>query len=141
MPFEELETETKANMPPMASLSYLTGKRKDSKNKGIMKPKLIVSLPTSIVISKCEKFVIQIGTGQDFGKLRIVGLQKGVPGKGVSPTDFKAHIMLRFGHVPCFGDEIWDGVQVPIVRVDDDIYDLTVPREILPQEVQSLKRA
>jgi hypothetical protein len=134
MPFEDLETHTRGNAPPMASLSYLTHARKNPakpKKAGTPppQPKLLVTLPTTICISKCKKFSIAIGTGVDRNKLRVTGLKPGVPG-GVMGVDFKGHIKLHFGYVPRFGDDIFDGVKCTIVRVNDDTYDLIIPPEI-----------
>jgi hypothetical protein len=135
MPFEDLETITKANMPPQASLSYMRQIRKGKEiDRDKVKPKLILTLPTSIVISKCEKFCIQIGSGQDFGKMRVIGMKKGVPGKGVKPSEFKSYLVLRFGYVPKFGDEIFDGMKCPIVRIDDDTYEIALSFNPLAQE-------
>jgi hypothetical protein len=143
MPFEDLETHTKANTPPMASLSYLTHARKNPakpRKAGAPppKPKLLVTLPTAVCISKCKKFSIAIGTGADSNKLRVTGLKQGVPG-GVSPHDFKAYIKLHFGYVPRFGDDIFDGVKCTIVRVNDDTYDLTIPPEVDLLEAEKAK--
>jgi hypothetical protein len=143
MPFEDLETHTKANTPPMASLSYLTHARNTAKPRKAgtppPKPKLLVTLPTVICISKCKKFAIAVGTGADRNKLRITGLKPGVPG-GVTGVNFKAFIRLHFGHVPRFGDDIFDGVKCAIVRVDDDTYDLTVPPEVKLLEAEERTR-
>jgi hypothetical protein len=129
MPFEELETVRKDNMPPAALLSYMRQVRKGKEmDRGKIKPKLIVTIPTVICVSKCEKFIVQVGTGADKGKMRIVGVKKGVPGKNaVRGTVFKTAIIMRFGHVPRFGDEIFDGVRCSIVRRDDDTYEITLP--------------
>ena len=143
MPFEIIETVTKDNQPPMASVSYMRHVRKGKEmDRSKIKPKLIVTLPTVICISKCKKFRILIGTGADRGKIRIEGLKQGVPG-GIKATDFKGYIMLRFGHVPSFGDEIFEGVKCPIVRVDEDTYDLKIPEGLvlaIPTTATPLKK-
>lgn len=134
MPFEVLETQTKANMPTTALLSYLRHVRKGKEaDRGKVKPKLIVTLPTAICISKKPKFAIYVGTGSDRGKVRICAIAAGVPG-GIKATDFKSFLVIRFGYVPRFGDEIFDGIRCPIVRVDDDTYELTVGVELLAAE-------
>ena len=129
MPFEELESIRKDNMPPMASLSYLRSVRKGKEmQRGKIKPKLIVTLPTVICVSKCDKFLIMMGTGADRNKMRLLGVKKGVPGKNaVKATVFKSFLVLRFGYIPKFGDEIFDGVKCAVTRVDDDTYDLILP--------------
>lgn len=135
MPFEILETITKQNAAPTAKLSYLRHVRKGKEmDRSKVKPNLTVTMPTTICLSKAEKFQIFIGSGVDSGKLRICGLKKGVPG-GVKAKEFKTHIILRFGYVPTLGDEIFDKVECAIVRVDTDTYDLTVPSECLPAPV------
>jgi hypothetical protein len=85
MPFENLETITKANMPPMAKLSYMpptvrVGKSPAKKARD-PKPQLIVSIPTTICgTAKAKAFALLLGTGDDLGKLRIKGLKKDVGG-------------------------------------------------------------
>jgi hypothetical protein len=138
MPFELLETQTKDNMPPMASLSYLRHVRKGKEmDRGKIKPRLTVTLPTKICISKQKKFAIYVGTGTDRGKVRVCGLKPGVPG-GVKGTDFKSHVIIRFGHVPKLGDEIFDGIKCPIVRIDDDTYEIAVPDGLLEIEASNV---
>ena len=119
MPFEVLETQTKGNEPPMASLSYMRHVRKGKEiDRGKVKPKLIITLPTVICISKKKRFYILVGTGQDCGKIRVVGTNE--ERKGVKPSEFKSFLVLRFGYVPALGDEIFDGAKCDILRVDED---------------------
>jgi hypothetical protein len=101
MPFEELETINRHNEPPMASLSYLRHVRKGNEvDRDKIKPRLIVTLPTVICISQKRHFKIMVGTGEDVGKVRIIG----VDDKTATPaTDFKSYLVLRFGHVPTLG--------------------------------------
>lgn len=140
MPFEELDTVRKDNMPPTASISYLRNVRKGKDlERGKIKPKLIVTLPTVYCTSKCEKFTISIGSGADYGKMLITGVKKGVPGKNaVTGKAFKTALVMRFGYVPKFGDEIFDGVRCVVTKMDDDHYVLTVEEadmKSLPFEV------
>jgi hypothetical protein len=132
MPFEELDTERKDNMPPTALLSYLRQVRKGKEmDRAKVKPKLIVTLPTVFCTSKCEKFVIAVGTGADRGKMLLTGVKKGVPGKNaVVARVFKTYLVMRFGYVPRFGDEIFDGLRCPVTKMDDDNYVLILPEEI-----------
>jgi hypothetical protein len=39
-------------------------------------PKLMITVPTTIFITKKERFVLQVGTGSDAGRLRIVGIAR-----------------------------------------------------------------
>jgi hypothetical protein len=128
MPFEELDTERKDNMPPTALLSYLRAVRKGKEmDRAKIKPRLIVTLPTVFCTSKCEKFTISIGSGADHGKMMITGVKKGVPGKNaVTGKVFKTTLVMRFGYVPKFGDEIFDGVRCKVTKMDDDHYVLIV---------------
>jgi len=131
MPFDELETITKANEPPTASLSYTRHHRKGQLPKEGTRPKLIVTVPAVIMISQAKLFRLFVGTGEDEGKLRLCGVPPGTKG-AVKGTDFKSFVVIRFGYVPRFGDEIFDGVRCEVVRVTDDSYDLLVPAAILP---------
>ena len=143
MPFDLLETQTKATMPPMASLSYMRGRKASHDDSGDdegtpkIRPKLIVTLPTTVCITQAERFAIFIGTGEDRGKIRICGLKKGVPG-GVIGTTFKQHVMLRFGFVPKFGNESFATVKCPITRIDNDTYEIEVPPEILADSIPQI---
>lgn len=140
MPFELLETQTKENMPPMASLSYLRQVRKGKEmDRGKVKPKLTVTLPTVICVSKCKKFSIFVGTGTDRGKVRICGLKPGTAG-GIKATDFKNHLIIRFGFVPRFGDEIFDGMKCPVARIDDDTYEIKVDLDLLAAEPGNVRK-
>lgn len=132
MSFEIAETETKDNMPPTALLSYMRPKR-TAKNpakagdydRSKVKPKLIITVPTSLFIAKSLRFQLLFGTGADAGKLRLKGVKDGK--HSVKPTEFKAHLLLRFGHVPKLGDEIFDGERCPLKRLSDEEYEIEAP--------------
>lgn len=131
MPFENLETVTKENAPPSATLSYLTGARKDGKSRALRQPKLMITVPTTLFITRKERFILQVGTGAQKGILRICGVPKGTPGAVGKGADFKNHVKLKFGYVPRFGDEIFDGMKCPFIRVDDDTYEIKVDVDLL----------
>ena len=125
MPFEIVETETKDNMPPTATLSYMRSPRASAKGGAdAKKPKLIVTLPTVICIAKSERFVLLFGTGADAGKIRIRGVKDK---KGVKPREFKAHLMFRFGFVPKLGEDIFDGERCKLTRISDEEYEIDAP--------------
>jgi len=126
MPFEILDTETKDNMPPTATLSYMRSTRvgKNGGGAGKGKPKLIVTLPTIICIAKSERFVLLLGSGEDAGKLRIKGTKDK---RGVKPSNFKAHLMFRFGFVPKLGEDIFDGERCKLTRISDEEYEIDAP--------------
>lgn len=129
MPFEVMETETKDSARPLASLSYMRHVRKGREmDRSKYKPKLIVTLPTVVCISKKERFEIMVGTGEDQGKVRIAGTAD--KKRGVKASDFKNYIILRFGYVPALGDEIFDGVKVAVEKISEDVYELNVPPEL-----------
>ena len=73
--------------------------------------------------------MLQVGTGAQKGILRIKCVAKGVPGAVAKGSDFKNHVKLKFGFVPKFGDECFDGVKCPFVRVDDDTYEIKIDVE------------
>lgn len=132
MAFDELECETKDNAKKLAKLSYMPSRRKPGKDDGAgRKPMLLVTLPTVHFISKGARFKIMIGSGNDAGTLRIVKAETG----GVKPHEFKSHVILRFGHIPKLGLDMWDAVQCEVTRVDDDTYDMTPPKSCFPAPV------
>lgn len=85
MPFEEIETHTRQNAPPVATISYEHATEK-SKRKGA-KPRLTISVPTTICgTSKSKSFLLLIGSGADAGKIRIKG-EKGGGGRASNPRN------------------------------------------------------
>lgn len=126
MTFEIAETETKDNMPPTACLTYMRTKRKGGGafDRDKVKPRLSVTLPTVVCIAKSERFLLLLGTDADAGKIRIRGTKEK---KGIKPSEFKKHLILRFGHVPKLGDAIFDGMRCPVRRVSDEEYEIDAP--------------
>jgi len=126
MPFEILDTETKDNMPPTATLSYMRSTRvgKNGGGAGKGKPRLIVTLPTVICIAKSERFVLLLGSGEDAGKLRIKGTKEK---RGVKPGEFKSHLMFRFGFVPKLGEDIFDGERCKFMLMQNAAYEIDAP--------------
>lgn len=63
MPFEELETITKANEPPSAVLTYMRPPARAKPGKDYdrekVKPRLTVTLPTKVFISQKKAFVLR----------------------------------------------------------------------------------
>ena len=146
MPFDSVETHTKENMPPTALISYMKPKARGSKNgkpaasQGDRRPSLTISIPTTICgVSKSERFELQIGTGADAGKLRIVGNGRRAPDgpeavvmelgreKGVKPHELANCFKFNFGYVPRLGDEIFDGERRPVKKISDDIFEIAIP--------------
>jgi hypothetical protein len=137
MPFEDLETVTNENAAPTATLSYLRHIKKDNvAARSRVKPKLLITVPTAIFITKKERFMLQVGTGAQKGALRIKCVAKGVPGAVAKGTDFRNHVKLKFGYVTKLGDEIFDGMKCAFTRVDDDTYEIKIDLEALYAEDQ-----
>lgn len=134
MSFENLETITKANMPPRAKLSYMrsTGRGKNGgKHKDDAKPQLIVSIPTTICgTAKAKSFVLLLGTGADKGKIRIKGAKAK---EGTEPKELMHTFVFRFGYVPKLGDDIFDGEHRPIRKISDDEFEIDVPESWFEQ--------
>lgn len=129
MPFENLETITKQNMPPMAKLSYMPpsvrGGKSASKLARDPKPQLIVSIPTTVCgTAKAKAFTLLLGSGADAGKLRIKGVK--VLG-GIEPKELKNAFIFRFGYVPKLGDDHFDGEHRPVRKISDDEFEIDVP--------------
>lgn len=122
MPFETLETVTKENRPLMACISYCRhGKKK------IGKPRLTIVLPSVIAgLSKKKRFVFQVGTGADAGMGQIAACGD-KDKRGVEPTNLKHSLRFSFGYVPAFGDDAAAAEHVPVRKVDDDHFLITLP--------------
>lgn len=135
MPFEDFETVTKDNAPPTAVLTYQPAQRKNVNPDA--KPKLTISIPTTVCgVSKCKRFKILVGTGTDAGLLRI----KGIPSVaetakvGVKPMEHEHFLKFNFGFVPAWGTEKIAADRHPVTRVDDDTFDVTVPKSWCEKE-------
>jgi hypothetical protein len=127
MPFEELETITRANAPPMATISYsLAQKPKGGPVKGDKKPRLVITLPTTLCgTSKSETFRLLIGTGADAGKLMIKG--DGVSRGGVAPSQHAHFFRWNFGFVPRLGDDKFEGQKLPVRKISEEEFEISVP--------------
>ena len=110
MPFEDLETVTRQNQPPRATISYCAAQR-NSKSKSEKQPRLTISIPTTICgTSKAKAFKLQIGTGSSVGKLRIVGISdKAKTSAGVEPSQHAHFFRWNFGYVPRLGEDQFEG--------------------------------
>lgn len=131
MPFEELETITKANAPPTAVISYMPGGHSDSHKKNTdRKPTLRITIPTTICgVSKSETFTLLVGTGEQAGKLRIKGIAKSARETrfGCKPGQMKHAFRFNFGYVPKLGDDHFDGERRPVRRISDEEFEIDVP--------------
>lgn len=131
MSFEVLETITKMNAPPVATLSYLRGAHKNKVPKADIKPSLRITVPTTIVgVSKSKSWFLLMGSGDHEGKLRLVGdLEPSLPHKngGAKVIEMKHAFRWTFGYLPRFGEEIFDAARWPVVRINDEIYEITMP--------------
>lgn len=130
MPFEELETFTKANSPPEATISYTP------RAKGMA---LVISVPTTVCgVSKSKMFRLLLGTGADRGRLAIRGDlvdgKKAKPGAGVEPTQHKHYFRFNFGQVPRLGSDKFEGQKCPVRKVADEEFEITVPESWFEEE-------
>jgi len=130
MPFENLETITKQNMPPRAKLSYMPtqGRGKNGgKARGDAKPQLIISIPTTVCgTTKAKAFTLLLGSGADRGKLRVKGVKKDAGG-GIEPKELMHASVFRFGYVPKLGDDHFDGEHRPVRKISDDEFEIDIP--------------
>lgn len=132
MPFDELETFTKANAPPVATISYTP------RVSGLT---LVISVPTTVCgVSKSKTFRLLLGSGADKGKLLIRGdlaankPKAGATQAGVEPTQHKNYFRFHFGKVPRLGSEKFEGEKRPVRKVSDEEFEITVPESWFEQE-------
>lgn len=128
MPFEDLETVTRHNQPPRATISYCVAQR-NGKSKSEKQPKLTISIPTTICgTSKAKAFKLKIGTGASAGKLRIVGVpDKAKALAGVVPSQHAHFFRWNFGYVPLLGEDQFEGEKRPVIKVGEDEFEIDVP--------------
>lgn len=128
MPFEDLDTITRHNQPPQATISYAVAERK-GKSKASARPKLTIAIPTTLCgTSKAKTFKLQIGTGNHAGKLRIVGVpEKKNSAAGVEPSQHAHFFRWNFGFVPKLGEDQFEGEKRPVIKISDDEFEIDVP--------------
>jgi hypothetical protein len=129
MPFDEAETFTKHNAEPMARWVYEIGGHAGKPKKADAKPKLYISIPTAICgVCKMPKFALLIGTGEDAGKVIVRGIAEEHAKKHhIPPSEHSNFLKFNFGFVPQLGKRSFDGDHVPVKRLDDNNFELTVP--------------
>lgn len=135
MPFTAVEVEPKRTAVPTVLMSYmrslLQGKKK-IKSAGALhapgaKPELRITVPTVICsISKKKQFQLEIGTGADHRKARIVGTNAANK-HTVEPKELKNCWVFRFGFVPSLGTDIWDDERVLVRKINDDTFEFDLP--------------
>lgn len=126
MPFDDLETITRHNQPPQATISYVVARKKTGPVKNDKKPKLTIAIPTTICgTSKAKAFKLQIGTGAHAGKLRIVGVA--AKAAGVEPSQHAHFFRWNFGFVPKLGEDEFEGEKKPVRKIGDDEFEIDVP--------------
>jgi hypothetical protein len=128
MPFEDLETITRHNQPPQATISYCIAQR-NGKAKSQKQPKLTISIPTTLCgTSKAKTFKLQVGAGAHAGKLRIVGVpEKAKVAVGIEPSQHAHFFRWNFGFVPRLGEDQFEGEKRPVIKISDDEFEIDVP--------------
>lgn len=136
MPFEVLETAKGPLKSVKATVTYMRYRRKGAAPKEGSLPRLMITLPTSVFISKADRFECLVGNGPDAGKLRVRAVKKG----GVECSTLAYVARLIFGYVPQFKDEIFDATACDIVRISDDEYELALGFNPVSNEKDSGRR-
>lgn len=127
VPFEDLQTITKHNATPTATITYAVAQR-NGKADPDKKPKLTIAIPTTICgTSKSDTFKLQIGSGEQRGKLRIAGCTGKDVAKGVKPSQHAHFFRWNFGFVPRLGEDHFEGERRPVVKISDEIFEIDVP--------------
>lgn len=137
MPFDELETITRGNEPPMATIGYEYAQTKGGRTrKADAKPRLTITIPTTLCgTSKSKLWILQIGTGADAGKIRIVGRNVAPKAKSaVEPSQHAHFFRWNFGFVPRLGEEErWAPEKRPVRKMSDEEYEIDVPKSWFEQ--------
>lgn len=118
--FIDIETQTRANRPPAATLSYMRGGKKADR------PSLKIVIPSSITgqTKKETTFKLQLSSGSEYSVLRVA---RDKDGKGVKPAHMKWATRFNFGFVPTLGEDIFDGERFPVTKVDENTFDIRLP--------------
>ncbi|NPU69981.1 hypothetical protein HL667_33670 [Bradyrhizobium sp. 83012] len=125
MSFIEIECIPRGSEPPQAKLSYMRPKLRKGGNKPGSKPELRITIPTTVCgTAKAETFVLQVGSGANAGKIRIVAASKA--GTGVKPSEMKNSFVFKFGYVPQLGDDIFDDERGAARKVETDVFEIDV---------------
>ena len=128
MPFEDIDTFTRHNQPPQATVSYSVYAREGKARDPDKKPDLKISIPTTICdTSKAKTFKLQLGKGEHLGKLRIVGI-KDKAASGIEPSQHAHFFRWNFGFVPRLGEETFEGEKRPLTKISDDEFEIDVPK-------------
>ena len=122
--FVDIETVTRTNAPPKATLSYLRGGKKAEQ------PSLKIVLPTTITgqAAKDATFKLQFSTGPEFQLLRVTRAKDKT---GVKPGHMKWASRFNFGYVPILGDDKFDNLRCPVTKVDDHTFDIRLPADFI----------
>ena len=124
MPFNDLNTVTKQSAP-CATISYSNKVLKTGRAKNDKTPQLTISIAAAICCEpKAKAFKLQIGSGKDAGKLRIIGLPEEM--SGVNPRRGRCW-RWNFGFVPKLGDDQFQGEKRPVRKIGDDEFEIDVP--------------
>lgn len=140
MPFEELETITKANAPPEATVTYDYAQKKGVR-KADKKPRLTIAVPTTVCgVAKSKTFKLLLGSGEDLGKLLIRGelcyrtakeVAAGAPPLpgAHTPAEHAHFLRWNFGFVPKLGEEErFEAQRCPVRKVSDEEFEITIPK-------------
>ena len=110
MPFEAVRFERKVKDGPSGSISYTKWGKTSKLGKTFnTRPMLVVGFNAAAVVKfkmdKKVKYLLQIGTGQAKGWLRIVPAKKDDE-EAVLPVALKSSTLcFRFGYAPILGDD------------------------------------
>lgn len=135
MAFQVAEVEVKKSSVPIACISYMRplirGKKGGQPGAGRhapgARPVLRISMPIIIcAVSKKKQFQLELGTGTDYRKARIVGTNAANK-HTVEPSQLKHTWIFKFGFLPSLGMDAWDGEHALITRIDDNTFEFDLP--------------
>lgn len=128
MPFDDLEFVAAPMKAVQASISY---RRIGTRNGRSKMPKLIIGLPAAVLTGfkpkESQLFTLQVGSGADAGKARIVPATE-----GVKAMVRRGGATFRFGYVPMLGDDQAEKEFVA-VKATKDGFEIVLPAWFKPE--------
>lgn len=123
MGFEPIITVPGFN-PKRGSISY---KRNHRKTHGPANPHLVIGIPKDVingVVSAGDCFELQLGDGDDAGKVRLLRVERG----GVAAHILRGSVTLHFGYVPRLGNDAAAKEEIEVRSLGKGAFEFDAPK-------------